>query len=105
MLLNQLKIKIKSLAAEASIIRKDERRLTGDDRTSLHNHRVIEVRREARAALLAYAYMRGKPYRDIEQSCYQRPNLKRVTQIIQRFGGDPVGLGEWYEGAALSVAA
>ncbi len=49
-----LKIKISSLAAEARIIRREEQRWPGDHqiRTGLHEHRVIDVRREARSALL-----------------------------------------------------
>lgn len=83
MKLVHLKIKIKSLADEARIIRAEEHKLKiggfGPDenrhpkdvsRLAEYNetreHRVNGLRKEARASLLAYAYLRGKPYRSVE---------------------------------------
>tara|TARA_R110002126_G_scaffold10482_10_gene47678 strand:- start:52 stop:465 length:414 start_codon:yes stop_codon:yes gene_type:complete len=80
----ELKIKIKSLAAEGQLIRVDEnkakklsrdRHLSKKTRESnrakvisLHDHRVTVVRDAARYSLLAYAYIRGMPYRVAEAS-------------------------------------
>lgn len=81
-----LKIKIKSLAAEACIIRLEEQKACGrrkcqsgvhpdykvwlyrDDelRELLHRHRVDVIRWECRHSLLAYAYLRGVPYCKVE---------------------------------------
>lgn len=68
-----LKIKLKSLAAEARIIRQEElkakhskRPEVQDLRMQMHEHRVKDLREESRATLLAYSFIRGKPYRDIE---------------------------------------
>lgn len=104
-----LKIKIKSLAAEAQIIRREEqiwkarkervehRIITSDDETSyiewhptyssLRGHRVGTVREEARSALLAYGYLRGRTYRQIERFCYEPPNWQRIAQLA----GKPTG--------------
>lgn len=74
----ELKVKIKSLAAETRIIRAEERKSLGrgramdaayypDDKKKcyatyekLRHHRIEVVRREARATHLAYAFIRGK---------------------------------------------
>ena len=81
-----------SLAAEAVIIRKEERRHKGSVRSSLHNHRVVDVRREARASLLAYAFLRGKPIEQGEQNPDRGTNLyleaqKRAKRIAWKFSG------------------
>lgn len=87
-----LKVKIKSLAEEARIIRLEEGRAKGrrkcgasdhaglvkrddcrafvgrddDMRERLHRHRVRDVRPEQRASLLAYAFLRGRPLAAVE---------------------------------------
>lgn len=68
-----LKIKLKSLAAEAKIIRLEEGSLRRTQKQHLHelreqmaNHRRGIVRYESRHAGLAYAFIRGKKYRDVE---------------------------------------
>lgn len=80
-----------SLAAEAVIIRKEERRHKGSVRFSLHNHRVVEVRREARASLLAYAFLRGKPLELIERAprdtSVHAAALRRAERIAWKFSG------------------
>lgn len=79
-----LKVKIKSLAEEALIIRKEERRaleiaklqraLTYKGNINgeflyrcLRMHRKSPVGTEARYALIAYGFLRGKKYKQIEQ--------------------------------------
>lgn len=68
-----MKVKIKSLAEEARIIRKMERQVKEKGwhkevehpnrflLPELHKHRTYDVAREQRATLLAYAYVRNKP--------------------------------------------
>lgn len=86
--LEELRIKIKSLAAEARIIRAREKKLTGLDREKLHNHRVCEVRHEARNSLLAYAFIRGRSYASQERSARTVPSPEYVSGLVERFGGD-----------------
>jgi hypothetical protein len=83
-----LKIKIMSLAAEATIIRKEERKWLGpsDARQGLHQHRIIDVRRECRIANLAYGFLRGRSYRALEAKCYEQPNWQRVAELIRKYG-------------------
>jgi len=94
-----LKIKIKSLAEEARIIRREEKRFPGwhGTRTGLYLHRVQVVRREARAALLAYGFLRGRRYERIEAKRRgEEPDWRRVTQLVQKYG--PLGSASLIEG-------
>jgi hypothetical protein len=83
----QLKVKIKSLAAEARIIRNEENkgkdRLLKDDLT---NHRKGIVRTEARYALLAYAFITGRKYRSQEANPRIKPSWEKVRNQAVRFG-------------------
>lgn len=101
-----LKIKIKSLAAEALLIRKEATRyekrflirtttdrLTGkphekwkivkDDSTrlALHHHRRFVVRPEARYSLLAYAYMRGRSALSVDRGVWKQKGNAQVPQV------------------------
>ena len=87
-MLPYLKIKIKSLAAEAQIIRHEERKYWGGSslRIGLHLHRVNEVRSESRSAGLAYGFLRGKyPYAALEASIHTKPNWKRVEILMLKY--------------------
>ena len=103
----QLKVKIKTLAEESRIIRKEElkaRNMARSNRAfqdaikaegaselrySLHYHRVVTVRKEARASQLAYGYLRGKKYSEIESSVREgnEPKLDPLVRLVIRFGG------------------
>lgn len=87
-----LKIKIKSLAAEARIIRQETKKYPGDSptRLSLYQHRTQDVRQESRSACLAYGFLRGRTYAQMEAWCYAGPDWKRIESLITKFGvGDP----------------
>lgn len=137
-----LKMKIKSLAEEARLIRFEEnymrdrarylrnhwRELTEqgkslnslqtdawhqDRRQGLHEHRVHDVRDESRAALLAYGFLRGRPYAKIEAGCAEDPGpwnvarnnrWSRVRELVGKYGeGDQrvilQKLAEWVDSA------
>ena len=83
-----LKIKIKSLAEEAKIIRFEERLWPGqsEEYVGLHHHRTYDVRNEARSAQLAYGYLRGRKYRQLEAKCYIAPNRERIRDLIYKYG-------------------
>lgn len=86
-MLVHLKVKIKALAEEARIIRKEEKKWKGgtQERASLHEHRVNSLRHEARCSYLAYAFLRNVPYLTVERSSKSDPNWKRVWEMAQRF--------------------
>lgn len=100
-----LKIKIKSLAAEAKIIRQEERKYLKHARAceseehaeehrftmrSLQSHRKGGVRSEQRCSLLAYGFLKGMPYKRMEQSCREnnKPNWDTIEKMAIRFGAD-----------------
>ena len=87
-----LKVKIKSLAEEARIIRREEHRTHGELRSELRNHRVIVVRREARVAHVAYGLIRGLAYERIEPGARTAPNWKRVRELCKKYG--PANIAE-----------
>ena len=86
--LTKLKINIKSLAAEAQINRAEARKHHGWDRYELNEHRTGHLRREARRAHLAYAFLRGKPYRKIEPTSRSFP--WGITEKINKFSSKKV---------------
>lgn len=98
-----LKIKIKSLAAESQMIRMQElkthtRHKDGSlDRAnialrdSLALHRRKDVRNECRAAHLAYGYLRGRRYRQLEPCTHTNPFemakiFRRADQLVGKYG-------------------
>lgn len=91
--LPQLRVKTKSLAAEAKIIRQDEkkyfRRNTPNSTffgLSLRHHRTGVVRHAARIALLAFALLRGVAYLRVENKTSVAPDLAEVRKMADRFG-------------------
>ncbi len=64
---------------------------------------MMDVRREQRASLLAYAFIRGRRYRDTEVEASSWPNLKRVSDLVKVFGSRPVtvnDLSKWVRARA-----
>lgn len=91
--LKMLKVKIKSLADEARIIRREEVKALRGPRPDyvlyleLRNHRVGDVRREQRVSLLAYAFLRNKPLAACEpKHIGQQIDWNRVLQLVLKFG-------------------
>ena len=81
-----LKVKIKSLSDESRIIRAEERKTSGQIRDLLALHRKGGLRDEARLAHLAYAFIRGKSYRQAEVSGKRTFDMKRFREMVKRFG-------------------
>lgn len=87
---HKLRVNVKSLAAEARIIRDEMRRATTPEaRNALHDHRMTRVRPEARAAHLALAFVRGMPYKVAEASAKDKPNVRDLANKISRFAWTP----------------
>lgn len=110
----ELKVKACSLAAEAVIIRRLERRLAksrtraqhklrennkenefkdhwGFRISSLHHHRVTVVRRSARRTHLVRAFLSGRPYLEVENKVLERNQLdaddsKVIIDMAYRYG-------------------
>lgn len=91
-----LRVKLKSLAEESRIIRKEERRTHGALRDELHLHRVGVVRYEARCTHIAYGLIRGRTLMQMEGRDTMYPLIaEKVSAMLKKYG--PV--------VALKVAA
>lgn len=81
-----LKVKIKSLAAEAKIIRE----LESKTKTPwlLKEHRVGIVRSEQRHTLLAYGFLRGRPYAAMEAKLTNTPapDFNKIKKLVDKYG-------------------
>lgn len=82
-----LKIKVKHLAEEARIIRKEEQKNRGDTRDWLYLHRINGVRPECRASHIAYAFTKGTALEKIERYPSQIPFTvwTRVTKMVKLY--------------------
>jgi len=121
-----LKIKIKSLAAEARIIRHEEHKaLTngrkcareatqlnhdGKDATafgsyrdehysawrSLRHHRADHLRGISRSNHIAYSFLRGRSYAEVENRCASdnKPDWAAIEKVIKGFG-IPDDISRW----------
>lgn len=114
-----LKIKIKSLAVEAQIIRFEERKVKAQrtwarahqqpetaleaEFQGLQLHRKYDVRSEARLSQIAYAFVRRIPYARIEPAGSKPFDKKRVAAMVTKYGLTPAKeaeerLAEWIKG-------
>ena len=84
-----LRVRIKELADEARHIRVEEKRAKAQRNSALlnrlHDHRVMSVRRAARSAQLAYAFLRGKPYLVTERTCKTPPSRRHIEHLVTKF--------------------
>lgn len=95
-----LRVKLKSLAEEARIIRLEELRAIKakeyDLQGALRYHRITKVRQAARETLLAYQFLRGIPYLAVEKPNSSKPDWKAVLAMVKKYGkGDAKDLENW----------
>lgn len=120
----ELKVKSMSLAAEARIIRKLEKKFTKrrvrngdfwefpptDERAiptvnALVHHRKVVVREEARRTLLAYGFIRGRAYEIMENNSVTPVNWKQVEKMVAKHAPDTLPLfAEWAASAERFIA-
>lgn len=82
-----LKVKIKSLAEEARIIRRETKLAKSTSiKNGLAEHRKGVVREEARLTHLAYGFLRGREYRQMEAITHTTPNWDRVRKMVSKYG-------------------
>lgn len=81
-----LRVKIKSLAEEARIIRAEEKRTRGRLRDELHLHRIFDVRAAARHAHLAYGFIRGRTYEQMERKAGREPSWDEIRRLCKKYG-------------------
>ncbi len=74
--IHKFRVNLKSLVAESRAIRQEEKRCGPIYRTELYLHRVMHLREEIRHTFLAYAFIRGRAYRQVEQT--NRPDNRGI---------------------------
>jgi hypothetical protein len=79
------RVNVKSLAAEAKVIRRETERAGKAYKDGLAVHRRGRLREEARYAHLALAFFRHSKYRSVEEKCYSPPSEKRLHEKASRF--------------------
>lgn len=83
---HQLRVNVKSLAAEARFIREEIRRArAAEARCALASHRTTRLKPEARLAHLALAFAKGVPYKKVETNAKTPPDCKPLFQKLRRF--------------------
>jgi hypothetical protein len=88
--IHKLRVNVKSLAAEAKIIREEIRMAdTKEAKNVLHDHRMTRVRPEARLAHLALAFTRGVPYKTVECNAREKPPVRDLVAKVSRFAWTP----------------
>jgi hypothetical protein len=93
--IHALRVNVKSLAAEARIIRQEDRRAGPGYREKLDYHRRGRLREESRYAQLALAFIRGRAYKTVEQP-YEPPVRQKLHQKICRFfPASPQQVADW----------
>ena len=104
----ELKIKLKHLAEEARIIRReaDAQYRAGNYQkgNELTEHRKRVVRPAARATLLAYQYLRGIPYHRCEQDPKTDPNWAEVKRMARKYGQTEIDPDVWVKGNTEAAA-
>jgi hypothetical protein len=100
-----LKVKLKSLAAESKIIRREEKKARRHSiREGLYNHRISIVRNVARHTHLAYGFIRGRSYSQIEGRAKDAPAWGKVKTMVEKYGTEYVPSKEtWKEYQARKV--
>lgn len=81
-----LRVNVKSLAAEARLIREEIRKARNPEaKASLACHRSWRVKPESRLAQLALAYVKGVPYRVVERTAKTPVDSAKLTNKLSRF--------------------
>jgi hypothetical protein len=83
-----LRVKIKSLTAEAAIIRIEEKRAAKCAwlRAELTFHRKEPLRNEARASFVAYGLIKSRTLEQIEPNTKTEPDWVKVRAMIKAYG-------------------
>jgi len=122
-----LKLKLVTMGLSMKQIKRIERRYTGRARKNaqrwkergglgepiespafqaIHKHRVTELKTELRAAHLAYGFLRGRDYSEMEQICYTNPDWERIFRTVRKFANGDIRnitqqFSEWIDDASF----
>ena len=84
--IHRLRVNVKSLAAESTLIRHEiQKARYGMNKGRLHDHKMSKVRPESRLAQLALAFVKGIPYKKVENSTKNPVMTDALYNKIRRF--------------------
>lgn len=86
-----LRVKLKSLAEESRLIRREERRTYGQLQQELHLHRTKNVRSAARSTHIAYALIKGRTMEQIEHPKSKEPDWTEIERLLKKYGPKDTG--------------
>lgn len=104
-----LKIKVKSLAAEAGIIRNQMSKLKGKNWSHLakplQEYRRGSLRAEARDTHIAYGFLKGRSYFQIESTVKRPADWENIARMVKKCGNTSLvnKLDDWMYGTILTV--
>jgi len=99
--IHMLRVNLKSLVAEARIIRFEEKRAGIVYQWNLYDHRVKVLREELRYTGLALAFVRHRPYRSVERLGSKDVDVKRLAKKVAGkwpFEGTLDNMTDWMRG-------
>ena len=72
-------------------------------------HRTVELKQESRCSNLAYAFLRGHSYQDVERLSFNQPNWPRIERLVVKFGNEDERVilqrfAEWKDAALGGIA-
>ena len=89
---NKLRERIRELASIGVSERLRRRKLSGEERHQERLEYLCTTRFEARHTLLAYAFLRGIPYRSVERKVLEKPSYYKIAGILE---ADPQEVLSW----------
>ena len=88
----KLRERIRELASIGVSERIRRRNLSGKERYQARLEYLYTTRFEARHTLLAYAFLRGAPYRSVERKVLEKPSYYKIAGILDV---DPQVIQSW----------
>lgn len=85
LVIHELRCRVKSLAEEARMTRKEEQRASLMYSGILRHHRIDKTRENARYAQLALAFVRGRPYCKVEGEYNKGVSLSRLSKEVRDY--------------------
>ena len=98
--IHKLRVNVKSLSAEAHIIRAEIKKAGWQYGQELIAHKRDKLKPESRLAQLALAYVRGMPYKRVENKAKKRPSTAKLVRKIDRFTSatvKPADVNAWLD--------
>lgn len=104
-----LKIKVRSLMAESQIIRHQVSKLGGKNwsylASPLQEYRRVSLRAEARDTHIAYGFLKGRSYIEIESTVKRPADWDNIARMVKKYGNARLvdKLEDWMYGTIPTI--